>query len=274
MNIIGLFKGGAILVSKHKSAILAGTAIVSAIGTTAFTIKGTAKAVKRIDEMRAATPVMKDEDNNDVPVKLDKVDVVKETWKFYIPAAIGLASTITCIVCAHKVDAKRIATVTSALLLSEKMNKELEKGISKENGVEKLAEIKDKIFGKDDKLKEQYGSGKNRAVQTAMIQSEYPIFHDARCWFKDEISGRVFEASRNQIEKSILDATREAINGSGIVSLNVWYDYLGLDGIWIGDMLGWELSNQTFEIGQYDPDIMDNGQPGLILRFMDHPRMI
>lgn len=274
MNIVGAFKGMAILFGKHKSAILGGCAIASAAGTVVLTVKATVKSLKKIDEMKEAQPVVTDEEGNEKKQALDKLDVLKGVWQYYIPTAVGFVTTTACIVCAHRIDAKRIATATSALLLSEKMNKELEKGITKEQGAEKLNEIKDRIFGKDPELKKAYANDGVIRKEMGVPNPSYPTFHDEQAWFKDELTGRTFRASRLEIEKAILDATREAISGSGIVELNNFFDFLGLETCVLGEMMCWDLQNQQFEIGSYEPDLMENGSPGLVIHWMSKPAFV
>lgn len=270
MKILGLVKGGMILLSKHKSGLLAATAIGGAVGTTIATVKATVKAVEKIDDIQAKRAIAnEDGTENAEPQRLTKLEILDATWKYYIPVAIGLVTTTVCIVCAHRIDAKRIATATSALLLSEKMNKELENKTAKELGKDKLKEIKAKIFDENPDLKKREIS-RTMPVPT----SPHPVFHDEKCWFKEEITGQVFCSSRNEVERAINNATKEALGGSGIVSLNMFLDFLGREGCVMGDMLGWRLDHQDFDVGSYEPDIMENGVPGLIIRYMGRPSLI
>lgn len=274
MRILGVFKSGAILLSKHRSAVLAGTAIASAVGTVYLAIKGTIKSVPVIEKMKKDLPLV-EKDGEIVQEDLKKTEIVKAVWKNYIPTAVGLVTTVTCVVCAHRIDAKRIATATSALLLSEKMNKELEKKSIEELGTEKVKEIKNKIFGKDPELKKAY---ENKGSISKIMGEETPTYrrsHDEVGWFKEPFFGRTFQSTRLEVEQAMMNATKEAIRGSGIISMNEFYDFLGLDPCDGGDLYGWRIGDgQELDVGGWEPDIMPNGMSGLIMHYINKPSLI
>lgn len=287
MKLLGLFKGATLLLSKRKSAILCGVAIASTIGTAITAVRATIKASKDIEEAKDEKyeRVNADrEDSDDIPrdeIKLTPLEYVKVTWKHYLPVAICVVVNGVSIICAHKIDAKRIAAATSALMLSEKMNKELEDKTIEEFGKEKLDQIKEKIFGENKDLKKAYVDDK-KALHRDVLRHDTcntgyykPSTSDRMCWFKDPLTGRYFWASKNQVEKGINAAMRQAVsNGSLIISLNDFYDYLDLEQIDDGYSRGWDLQRGQELNVTYEPDITDNGEPCLIMRYHSKPIMI
>lgn len=286
MKGLGLVKGLIFLVGKHKSAILSGTAIASAIGTVVLTVRATIKSAKDIEEAREEKYVQTN-DNADEEfvekegIKLTVKETVKATWKHYIPVVVGIGATVTCIVCAHHIDAKRIAAATSALFLSEKMNKELENKTIEEFGKEKLDQIKEKIFHENKDLESEYrvnGQSLRRDVMkhgASNVGFCKPEIKDRMCWFKEDFTGRYVWASRNQIEKAINLAVRDAYrNGCRVITLNDLYDYMDLDQIPDGHSFGWDLqAGQELDV-TYEPDITDTGEPCLVMHYHCRPRMI
>lgn len=287
MKIVSMIKAGTVLLSKHKSAILTGIGVVSAVGATILGVKATIEACKQVEEMKKEAAVETKEDLNDSEEtetgkntvkdsKINKIDIVKKTWKNYIPVTISLGLSVACIICAHHVDAKRIAAVTAALMASEKMNQKLEEELTKHINVEGFKDIKSKIFRENPDIEANRAkAAKDKTVKEMMIDTPtYPRFHDEECWFKDELTGRTFRSTRNQIERAILDAIKERMVGPGDISLNNIYDFIGIDACYLGDRLGWNILEQDIGIGSYEPDIMENGAPGLIIHWSENPIMM
>lgn len=284
MKIVSMLKAGTVLLSKHKSVILTGIGVVSAVGATILGVKATIEACKQVEEMKKEAAVETKEDLNDgdetvkekkteKATKLDKINILKKTWKNYIPVVISLGLSIACVICAHHVDAKRIAAVTAALMASEKMNQKLEEELTRHVNVDGFKDIKNKIFRENPDIEANRAkASKDKTVKEMMVDTPtYPKFHDEECWFKDELTGRTFRSTRNQIEKAILDATKDGMNARGDVSLNAIYDLIGIDECYLGDRLGWDAMNQDIGIGSYEPDMMENGAPGLIIHWLEKP---
>ena len=287
MKGLGLFKGVALVLGKRKSAILCGVAICSMVGTVITAVKATFNAAKDIEKAKDEKYERVNENHEDsdfIPreeIKLTPVECVKASWKHYIPVAICVVVGGVSIICAHHVDAKRIAAATSALMLSEKMNKELENKTIEEFGKEKMDAIKEKIFHENADLKKVYVDDK-KSLYREVLQHDTcktgfytPSASDRMCWFKDPLTGRYFWASKNQVERAINCAIRQAINnGSMIITQNDWYDFLDLEQIKDGHTRGWDLQRGQELNVTYEPDITDNGEPCLIMQYYSSPIMI
>lgn len=270
MKIVGLLKSAALILAKHKSAILAGTAIITGVGTTVLAVKATIESVKDIEELKDAKAVASEESEDPQETTVGKTKIVKTVWKHYIPVVLGTAVTVTCVICAHRVDAKRIAAATSALVLSEKMRKELEHRTIDELGHEKLKEIKKTIFKEQPELDNAYKNGQVDVLEPEWRNPKYV----RKCWFRDEITGREFWSSKSEIEYGMMKAMREGLlGGAPYVSLNAFFSWLDLEPCVMGELLGWDISKQEINVS-YEPDQTADGDPCLIMHYYDKPRVI
>ena len=83
MNLKGIF-------IEHLPSILTGVAVVGVIETTVLAVKATPKAIDILEQME------------EKPTK--KEEVIKATWKCYIPSVIACSATIVCILGANRND--------------------------------------------------------------------------------------------------------------------------------------------------------------------------
>lgn len=271
MKFIGLFKAIGLGVVKHKSAILSGVAIITGVASTCLAVKATIEAVKDVEALKETKTA---DNTEETEVEVSKTEVIKTVWKHYIPVVVGTTVTIATIVCAHRVDAKKIAAATSALVLSERMRKELEHKTARELGADKIKEIKKTIFKENpdlDKACQDYQAGRVEVLDGEWRTGRFV----RRCWFRDEITGREFFASKSEVEYAMIKAMREGLtNGGPYLTLNEFLEWLDLEPCVMGEMFGWDLSKQEIAV-TYEPDqCRDTGEPCLIMHYYDKPRVI
>ena len=82
--------------SKRSPEILIGLGIAGMLTTTVLAVKATPKAIK-----------LKELEENEKQDYLTKTEVVKATWKCYIPAAVTCTVSVACIVGASSIHNKR-----------------------------------------------------------------------------------------------------------------------------------------------------------------------
>ena len=118
MKFIKTVKRG---LGKRSPEILLGIGIASGITATVLAVKATPKALELLTEKRYEKygDTLKEDDSYDDMPELKLVEVVKATWKCYIPAAISGAASIACLLGSHSVHAKRNAALATAYKLSE-----------------------------------------------------------------------------------------------------------------------------------------------------------
>lgn len=236
---------------KHSPEILTGIGIAGMITTTVLAVKATPKAMKKIDEVK------RKEDRE----KLTKVDTFKACWKVYIPAAVTGAASVTCLIGANNVHLRRNAALAAAYKLSETALTEYKDKVVETIGEKKEQVIREKI--NEDKIKENPVS-KNEVYVTKKGET--------LCY--DPLSGRYFKSSIEAIKKAVNDLNGEMLRDSfGYVSLNEFYDKLGLDNIKVGEDLGWhqDCGSGLIEI-DFDTKIAEDNEPCIVLEYIRPPK--
>ncbi len=190
---------------KHGGTIL----VVAASVGVGLTMWETGKAT-----VKATTLVAMNKDEN-----LGKKEVIRDCWKFYIPAAILGGGTIACILGSNVLNKKQIASLTAGYMALGKAYQEYRQKVIENIGIEKEAEIQEQI--NEEKLPE---------VREKMEEEKLLCY--------DPISKRYFHATEVELTDAFYNLNRDfALNGE--VSLNDLYSYLGLDYIPEGDTTGW-----------------------------------
>ena len=123
-------------------------------------------------------------------------------------------------------------------------------------GEKKEREIRDKVA--KDKVDE------NQASKATVVVTGKG---DSLCF--DVISGRYFKSDIEKIRKIENDLNRQMLTEM-YISLNEFYDELGLDHISIGDELGWNVDNGLIELN-FSSQISDDGQPCIVVDYKIGP---
>lgn len=247
-NIKEVVKAIRIGLDKHAPEILTGIGIAGMITTTILAVKATPKALELIEEEKEQTG----------SETLKPIETVKAAWKPYIPAmAVGGASVL-CLIGATSVNTRRISALAAAYKLSETALDEYKSAALETLGEKKEKDIRDKV------AKNQIEA--NPVNETSVIVTGGG---DSLCY--DSISGRYFRSNIEKI-RSVENAIERALLSDDYVSLNEFYDLLGLDHIDIGDDIGWRVDwNKSFEI-EFSSQLTKNGEPAIVLSYLEMPR--
>lgn len=167
-----------------------------------------------------------------------KKEIVKKTAPEFIPPVLMGAATIACILGAHKIHLQRQAAIAAAYSMVSDRYKEYRTEVVKEIGETKENRIQNTMA--QNKVDASYTgeSGLN------VIRTPY-----GNVLFMDSFSGRYFYSSYEAVEKAKIKVTQIA-QSEICVSLNDFYDALGIPVIDGGAMLGWDIcdvADQTFE---------------------------
>lgn len=220
-NVAKLFKSAQTTLSKHSPEILTGIGIAGMGMTVALAVKATPKALRLIEEEKQEAKVD----------KLTPIEVVKVAWKPYIPAVISGVSSIACMIGATSVNVSRNAALAAAYKLSETALVEY-----REKVIETIGEKKEQVVR--DKVDEAH------IKKHPIEKSEVVVTGKGKTLFLDASSGRYFESDRDKIQKAENELNKRMLQEMfGEVSLNEFYDELGLDRIDIGDDIGWNAEN-------------------------------
>ena len=250
-----LFKNAQATLSKRAPEILTGIGIAGMIGTTVMAVKATPKALKLIEERKGEEGLE----------KLPPIEVVKTTWKCYIPAAISGATSIACVIGSNSVNARRNAALATAYKISESAFSEYRSKV-----VETIGEKKEKVVR--DKVSEEHI--KNNPI----THTEVIVTGKGKTLFYDHHSGRYFysdlELIRRAANKLNHDINTDPFDSG--VTLNDFYEEIGLPGIATGDALGWNLSIGLIDIypsAQMAEEGSDHeGEPCLVINYVNPPQ--
>lgn len=261
-----IVKSAKISLSKHSPEILTGIGIAGMITTTFLAVKATPKALKLIERRKEELDDEKfsnhmDEggdlrDYHDVE-KLKVSEVIKTTWKCYIPAAVTSVASIACLVGASSVHVKRNAVLATAYQLSETALTEY-----KEKVIETIGEKKEKVIR--DKV------NKERIEKNPVSQNNVILTEKGNTLCYDHLSGRYFKSDIDKINKAV-NAINNRILHDYYASLNDLYAELGLYSVSLGDHMGWNSDMGLLEV-DFSSQLNDDGNPCLVMDLNKAPK--
>lgn len=233
----------------HASEILTGVGVVGMVGSTVLAVKATPKALMLIEEK-------KDELETE---QLPHLELVKATWRCYVPsAAVGVLS-ISCLVGSVGVNAKRSAALAAACTLSE-------------NAFRTYAEKTLEVVGqeKEHEIREFVGRQKIKDTPPPENTSSLYICNDGESIVFEGTSGRYFKSDMTSIERAE-NAFNKRMLEEMTMSLNDYYYEIGLPTVSMGDIIGWDLDDGMleFKIGSI---LSDDGKPCIYIEPSIQPR--
>lgn len=270
-------KRGTTEVVKHSPEILTGMCVAGTITTVIFAVKATPEAIRMIDEAAERKYIDEQGEDSDLTYYdwlecydegsscielmprlrvLTPLEIVKATWKCYLPPVIVGAVTIGCGIGAHSIDARRNAVLASAYSIVDEAFNDYKSHVVEQLGEEKHQEVVDEIA----KDKIQVIPDDDTLVA---INGEHKCF--------DSLSGRYFKSDLQKIRSAINDFNEELINDF-YGSMNDWYFCLGIPGVdkSVGDELGWNTDN-LLKIS-FSSQITLRDEPCLVLVYDTVPR--
>ena len=235
-------------VSKRSPEILTGIGIAGMISTAVLAVKATPKAIELIEEKK----------REEWLDKLSPVEMVKVAWKPYIPAIVTCVTSTACLIGASSVSAKRNAALATAYKLSETALTEYREKVIETIGEKKERTVRDKV-------------AEERVKKNPVSKNEVIITGNGKTLCFDPISGRYFMCSIETIKRAENTLNKQMLHDiSGYVSLNEFYDEIGLDHTSVGDDLGWN-TDQIIDI-DFSSQLNDNGEPSVVLDYLVAPK--
>lgn len=202
-------------IRKYSSTILTIIGAAGVISTAVLAVRSTPKAVKIIEKMENPT----------------KEEIVKSTWKCYVPAAVSGGLTIACLASANILSVRQQAAMAGTYVMLSKS----------------FAKYKDKV-------EDIFGKGANASITESLAAddakeklasegSSVKLFYDMH-------SNQYFE--REMVE--VVDAEYQinklfAING--YATMNEFYDLLNLDVTDEGAQIGWCADDDMYDFCGY-----------------------
>lgn len=242
-------------IKEHESLILLTIGVSGFLGAVVEAVRETPKALKMIeDEKRRMNDNLHEEEKvQSLPTK----DVLRVTWKNYVPTAILIGLSATCLILAYSSDQKKKAAIVTACALSETTLQEFKDKILEMKGDKKSSEVFDSIA--QDKMKE-------KPVET----SEVYLTGKGETLCYDVISGRYFKSDIEKLRK-IENEINKVMLYEGYVSLNDLYEMIGLDCIEIGEILGWRMEDDYIHM-KFTSQLATDGTPCLVIDYQNGPK--
>ena len=230
------------LIRQKSPELLAGIGIAGMLATVVLAVKATPKAVRIIDKMK--------EEQNDPP---KKTEIVKATWKCYIPAAVSGAASIACLMAALVLNSQRSAALAAAYALSETARKEYSEKVSEIMGEQKQKEIEDSV-------------AKDKMEKVPVSKQEAYITEHGNTLCYDSLSGRYFRSDIEKLRRAENDLNKRMMS-ENYISLNEFYYEIGLSDIKVGDWLGWNIATTGLISLKFSAQIADDNTPCIVLYY-------
>ena len=199
--------------------ILSGLSVAGVVATAVFSSKATVKALEVKEQKQLTT----------------KEDLIKQSWKYYIPAALTVLATAACIIGNGVVSRKKQMSLIAAYTLMAKNYKQYR-----------------------NEVKELYGEEVDKKVISAIaiqkVPKEHAVFQpgltNIACldWgandeetehlFYDSIGQTYFTSTISQVLQAEIGLNRDFELG-GFVSLNDFHNFLGIEEVPGGNEVGW-----------------------------------
>lgn len=249
------------LINKNTPTILTALGVVGLVSTSIMAAKASPKAHDILEKERAYRKEKAADGTK--PDDISAVDAVKLTWKTYAPTVAMGTITAGCIIGANTVSLRRLAAISSAYELGERVIKEYQAKVVEEIGEKKEQSIRDDISKKH--LSKADPANSCNVVITGK--------GDVLCY--DAYSGRYFFSDMESLKKACNDLNKELLD-TMFVSLNDLYFAIGLPPINMGDDLGWDANGSGLIELKFSTILVEDGEyagkPCLYLDYLVGPR--
>ena len=249
LNLTQIAKSVQLVIKQHQPEILTGIGIGGMLTATVMAVSATPKALDLMAEI-------KDKHGDDADKKSFAKDIITKVAPVYLPATLVGGVAIGCLVGASSVNYRRNAALATAYTISEKALKEYQ-----------------------DKVVETIGSKKEQTVRSAIIQDkldqnpvvdrEVYITGKGDTLFFDLMSSRYFESDIEKIKKAINTLNHRLLR-EDYVSINDFYEEIGLSFTKLGDEMGWRVDKGLIEV-DFIPRMSSDGRPCLALDYTVTP---
>lgn len=250
------------IIVKHSPEILTGLGIAGMITTTVLAVQATPKAIRLLDEAKDhGTGIVRKEDKREwEPRELTPMEVMKVAWKPYIPAAVTCVASISCIIGASSVHARRNAALATAYQLSTTALSEYKEKVVETIGEEQEKKVREKL-------------AQDKVDKNPVGKREVIIAGGGDILFLEPMSMRYFTHDLESVRRIINDINQRMLSGmEEYISLSEFYDEIGLSHTCNSDDVGWNIfKDGPIEI-DFSATIADDGKPCLMLDYIVPPK--
>jgi Family of unknown function (DUF6353) len=221
--------------SINSTSLLTGMAVSGVVSTAYLTARATFKAAKiieqedriRVGEEKAVSSRLAQVYRGG-SMPMTTKEKIKLVWPYYVaPVGVG-ATTIAAIVLANHEASKKIAALTAATGVSERMLQEYKEKVLEKLGENKEQQLRDELA--------QDRVNKNPPPKEVIIATGGDVL------FFDVTTGRYFMSSVETVKQAQNKINYDIINHM-YASLSSFYDEIGLPPTPFSDQVGWNADN-------------------------------
>lgn len=183
-------------------------------------------------------------------------DKLKKTWKCYIPTVVLGAATIASGIKSNSMSLKKSAALTGLYTLSETTLNEYRAKVAHEIGSSKELKIRDSVAA--DKVEKAPAPGPTIIAGDGTVLA-YEAMNEER----------PFYISIEDARKAMNDVNYRMITKMEMfASLNEFYEALNIDGVALGEEVGWNADNP---IDLIFSSTLKNGKPAVFIDYRCRP---
>lgn len=241
-----IIKSAARLLKTNSSKILIGAGIAGMITAVVTAVEDTPKAIECIENAK-----------KEKGEELTKTEVVKASWKCYIRTAIFTGISATCIIVGTVQQSRQHAALMAAYSLLESSSRDYHNKVIEMVGKDKDNEIQEAVS--KDKAKKISTKTTEHVIETGKGDD----------LMMDYCTNRLFYGNAQEIKRLLVDANYQLYNEDWI-SLNEIYYMIGLNGIPLGNAVGWRVEHGPVE-PKFVAGLTDDDKPCVVLSFKEMP---
>lgn len=240
---------------KHAPEILTGASVVG-LGATAYLTGRAAFKAGGIVVSETLTRAEAAEVDDLDSVKMTPQEIVKETWKLYIPAMVVGLATCAAVISGNTISRNRQIALISAAAIVEQAHREYQDKVIETTSKPKEKKIHDAVL--QDKVDE-----KREEINGITIAKE----GDMICL--EKFTGRIFVTTADKINKAEIEFNREVIHSGG-GSVNEFLGLLGLPYVDAASAVGWNNGKHRLEV-RIGAALHEDRDPILTLDYLNPP---
>lgn len=214
---------------QSSPAILTCLGAIGVVATTVMAVKTTPKVTRLIEQSEVEKSLKLGQGSESLDGELTPLEIIQLTWKCYTPAALVGLSTIACIFGANILNKRNQASLVSAYAMLSESYRQYKGAANTVYGEDADSKIQAQM------AKDIYVSADGYSVYSSDMDPE-----SERILCYDLYSKRYFTSTMAAVLNAQYHVNRNLCL-RGDVTVNEFYEFLGIDEIDCGDKIGWSM---------------------------------
>lgn len=231
---------------QNSSKILRGLGLAGLLLVPIQAVRITPTAMRLLEEKK------EQEDREELTV----METVRTAGKCYIPSVVLCGISLGLLGWSGTIDGRRNAAIVTAYSLSESALQEYQDKIVETFGEKKEQAVRDSI-------------AKDKVDRNPVANNEVYLTHRGETLCYDVYSGRYFKTDIDKLRKAENEINRRMLS-EGYISLNDFYEEIGLPCIKAGDDTGWNTDKGFLEL-KFSSQLADDNTPCLVISYKVSP---